>query len=281
MEQDQDYGASLPEPLTNNDLNSLLSKTLEGYSQQKPTMVWNTTKKTWDYLQEETLFEQWEPFLGTWQTSGMMHDGKVYELAMPVQHINDSGYSSLPTPTVFHTSMHDEPIETFLEREQRSSTGQIGKSLGVAVRMEMLPTPVASEGTKAPAQQTSETKSKTGQVWLSNAAKDMELSWGKFEPAIRRWESVIGRPAPAPTKPDGKDGNHRLSSHFTEWMMGVPNGWITNCGLTRNQELKACGNGVVPQQAELALRIMLNLSNAVDEEKKKKSITNAKSKRWL
>jgi hypothetical protein len=83
------------------------------------------------------------------------------------------------------------------------------------------------------------------------------VNWGKFEPAIRRWEEVLGRPAPAPTKPDGKEGAHRLSSRFTEWMMGVPEGWITDCGLTRNEELKACGNGVVPQQAELALRILL------------------------
>ena len=82
-------------------------------------------------------------------------------------------------------------------------------------------------------------------------------NWGKFEPAIRRWEERIGRPAPAPTKPDGKDGNHRLSSAFTEWMMGLPEGWITDVGLKRNEELKACGNGVVPQQAELALRILL------------------------
>jgi hypothetical protein len=84
-----------------------------------------------------------------------------------------------------------------------------------------------------------------------------DISWGKFEPAIRRWEQTLGRPAPAPTKPDGKDGAHRLSSKFTEWMMGLPDGWITNCGLTRNEELKACGNGVVPQQAELALRHLL------------------------
>jgi DNA (cytosine-5)-methyltransferase 1 len=88
---------------------------------------------------------------------------------------------------------------------------------------------------------------------------DSETSWGKFEPAIRRWEQVLGRPAPEPTKPDGKDGNHRLSSAFTEWMMGLEPGWITDCGLTRNDELKAAGNGVVPQQAELALRILLGL----------------------
>jgi len=82
-------------------------------------------------------------------------------------------------------------------------------------------------------------------------------NWGKFEPAIRRWEETLGRPAPSPTKPDGKDGNHRLSSAFTEWMMGLPSGWITEVGLSRKDELKACGNGVVPQQAELALRALL------------------------
>jgi DNA (cytosine-5)-methyltransferase 1 len=85
---------------------------------------------------------------------------------------------------------------------------------------------------------------------------DVATNWGKFEPAIRRWEAVIGRPAPEPTKPDGKEGNHRLSSKFTEWMMGLPDGWITDIGLKRNDELKACGNGVVPQQAELALSLL-------------------------
>lgn len=82
--------------------------------------------------------------------------------------------------------------------------------------------------------------------------------WGKFAPAIERWEAILGRSAPAPTKPDGKDGAHRLSSAFTEWMMGLPEGWITDCGLSRNEELKACGNGVVPAQARLALSILLD-----------------------
>ena len=85
----------------------------------------------------------------------------------------------------------------------------------------------------------------------------VHLDWGRFETAIRRWEITLGRMAPPPTKPDGKDGAHRLSSRFTEWMMGLPEGWITDAGLSRNEELKACGNGVVPQQAELALRHLL------------------------
>jgi hypothetical protein len=95
-----------------------------------------------------------------------------------------------------------------------------------------------------------------------------KTNWGKFEPAIRRWESVIGREAPAPTKPDGKDNGHRLSSLFTEWLMGLPEGWITGLGLKRNDELKLAGNGVVPQQAELALRILLEDDNLLERIKK-------------
>jgi DNA (cytosine-5)-methyltransferase 1 len=87
----------------------------------------------------------------------------------------------------------------------------------------------------------------------------LTTNWGKFEPAIRRWEAITGRQAPAPTKPDGRDGNHRLSSMFTEWMMGLPEGWITGHDLKRNDELKLAGNGVVPQQAELALRLLLEI----------------------
>jgi DNA (cytosine-5)-methyltransferase 1 len=39
-------------------------------------------------------------------------------------------------------------------------------------------------------------------------------------------------------------------------MMGLPQGWVTGHGLTRTAELKMIGNGVVPQQAVLALRLL-------------------------
>ena len=40
--------------------------------------------------------------------------------------------------------------------------------------------------------------------------------------------------------------------------MGLPDGWVTDVpGLSRNEQLKLCGNGVVPQQAAHALRLML------------------------
>jgi hypothetical protein len=95
-----------------------------------------------------------------------------------------------------------------------------------------------------------------------------KTEWGRFEPAIRRWEEILGRPSPAPTKPDGKDGGNRLSSLFTEWLMGLPEGWITGLGLKRTDELKLAGNGVVPQQAELALRLLLEDDNLLERIKK-------------
>jgi DNA (cytosine-5)-methyltransferase 1 len=81
-----------------------------------------------------------------------------------------------------------------------------------------------------------------------------QVSWGEYEPAVRLWESLT-RPAPAPTLPDGKNGNHRLNAEFTSWMMGYPAGWMTDI-LTRNPAIKACGNGVVPQQAYAALDVL-------------------------
>lgn len=85
--------------------------------------------------------------------------------------------------------------------------------------------------------------------------------WGKYEPAIRRWEDLT-RPAPAPTEPNTR-GNPRLAAAFPEWMMGWPAGWVTELvalGLiSRNDALRIIGNGVVPQQAIAALRWLLQI----------------------
>ena len=49
----------------------------------------------------------------------------------------------------------------------------------------------------------------------------------------------------------------RLSPAFTEWLMGLPDGWVTDTpGLTRPAMLRALGNGVVRQQAAAALRAL-------------------------
>ena len=83
-----------------------------------------------------------------------------------------------------------------------------------------------------------------------------DIRWGIYEPAIRQWERILGRPAPAPTELSEK-GRPQLSAVFVEWMMGINPGHVTGIdGITRTQQLKMLGNGVVPQQAQAALDIM-------------------------
>lgn len=81
--------------------------------------------------------------------------------------------------------------------------------------------------------------------------------YGRYEPVVRRWEQATGTTAPNPTELN-QNGKPRLNVEFAEWMMGLPKGWVTGVpGLSRAQQLKAIGNGVVPQQAATALRDML------------------------
>ena len=79
--------------------------------------------------------------------------------------------------------------------------------------------------------------------------------WGRYAAAIARHEAACGRPAPEPTETSAK-GNPVLSARFAEWMMGWPDGWVTDL-LPRRPALRACGNGVVPAQAAAAIRSLL------------------------
>lgn len=70
---------------------------------------------------------------------------------------------------------------------------------------------------------------------------------GRYEAAVGRWERLHG-PAPAPLN------GRRLNPAFVCWMMGYPAGWVD--GLTRSEALKALGNAVVPQVAEMAWGVL-------------------------
>ena len=166
----------------------------------------------------------------------------------------------LPTPQTMDILPARSP-EKIAESKLRTPAGY--SNLREAVVNDLLPTPEAKLASSGPDYARANRAGSGGDDLTTKVFKEQltDINWGKFEPAIRRWEAVTGRPAPAPAKPDGKDGAHRLSSKFTEWMMGLPDGWITDHGLTRNEELKMAGNGVCPQQAELALRLLLTDSN--------------------
>lgn len=92
---------------------------------------------------------------------------------------------------------------------------------------------------------------------LHEVARGMKPgTFGVYGQAIARWEQVLGREAPAPTVPPTREGGRaRLSTKFVEWLMGLPDGHVTgeDLGLTREQQLRLLGNGVVPQQGAAAI----------------------------
>lgn len=61
--------------------------------------------------------------------------------------------------------------------------------------------------------------------------------------------------------PNTLDQLDRLNPEFVEYMMGLPVGWVTQTGLSRTQQLKMLGNGVVPQQAYHAISLIMKTVN--------------------
>lgn len=156
------------------------------------------------------------------------------------------GLTLLPTPM---TSYSSRDVETW--RAQRpAGNGKVREAVGdlAIVAEQLLPTPTAQAAKHAGDDRGPGTLDDHN-LWAVVTRHDC---FGSYAPAIQRWEQVLGRPAPAPTEP-GKT-RPRLAAKFVEFLMGLPDGHVTGVGLTRNQELKALGNGVVPQQGAAALR---------------------------
>lgn len=123
----------------------------------------------------------------------------------------------------------------------------------------LLPTPRASDG---PHGGPNSCGSKGDLALPAAACQD----FGEYGEAIARHEQAFGHAAPSPTEP-GKKGAPRLAARFAEWMMCLPDGWVTDPtiweGMTdtaaRNAQLHALGNGVVPPQAVAAVTHLIRV----------------------
>lgn len=149
----------------------------------------------------------------------------------------------LPTPKASDGRRGDCPGE----RRRRSPS--------LAAVPGLLPTPMASDGTGGgthPDRRRGHTSQLVDYALLADSAQ-----WGVYGAAIRRQEQ-LSRPAPAPTEPNTQ-GNPRLSPRFSEWMMWWPPGLVTDpaLGLSRRDQLRLIGNGVVTAQAVCAYRYLL------------------------
>ena len=127
----------------------------------------------------------------------------------------------------------------------------------------LLPTPRATRGGSGTETvnllPTQTTQPETGNGHARNLGSEVRQQFGSYAAAITRWEQVNG-PAPDPTEMRGTPTlkGRRLSARFVEWLMGLSAGWVVDVpGLTRNQQLHALGNGVCPQQAAFAIRMLL------------------------
>jgi DNA (cytosine-5)-methyltransferase 1 len=144
---------------------------------------------------------------------------------------------------------------------QRGSSGDL--MLPSAV---LLPTPTSTDHKASGSAAYAKTDTHTPGTTLTDATVRQSADFGQYAPAIARWEALT-RPAPPPTEPTGKGGAHRLSPRFVEFMQGLPAGHVTDPAIwhgwkpsaARNAQLKALGNGVVPQQAATAIRHLLGV----------------------
>ena len=96
----------------------------------------------------------------------------------------------------------------------------------------------------------------SGEQTTSDA--DNSRGIGNVSRLSKRFDSPIQmrmRDIPNPLDNDGK-----LNPQFVEYMMGLPSGWVTDTGLSRPQQLKILGNGVVPQQAYAAIHRLVTLT---------------------
>lgn len=83
--------------------------------------------------------------------------------------------------------------------------------------------------------------------------------FGPHTKVIARWEQITGRAAPPPSTPPRRPGGKpQLNTRFIEWLMGLPDSHITDLNLPREHQLRPLGNGVVPQQAALAVNTLIN-----------------------
>ena len=174
-------------------------------------------KATWNKETDRwETLEPWGVYSETLPRSGMTHGGQLYELQISEHRITEKESLCL-LPT---------PTQTDYKRDGSAPSSMRRKSPAVTV-------------TKAHFPRESESGS----------------PYGRYAQAVKRWGEEF-RPAPDPTFVNEK-GQERLNIEFASWMMGLPKGWITGVpGLSRAQQLKAIGNGVVPQQAAAALLLL-------------------------
>jgi hypothetical protein len=219
--------------------------------------------------------------------SGMTRDGLLYELptsARPTSERDGSPLLLLPTvraadggrgPTLKSTVHEggDDLVTTVMKLYQenpdvyREHPEWRGEKSPVLFK-----TPTANLGSNGSAQHPDQRKAGGHGPTLDDEVcfllnvtpEDAEVEgphspaewWNEYGPAVYRWECLTGKAAPIPVI-RGPRGGRKLNPRFCEWMMGLPDGWVTAVeGVSVNEQISRIGNGVVPAQAYYAFKLL-------------------------
>lgn len=195
----------------------------------------------------------------------------------------DDGRRGHPQRDELEATRIETPQRNDTDRRATADTTDIGRPVGVTepTRLERRHDARTSSPRPVPHTRGEELPRRTGLRAQFTARirgrrlsdHNREIEWRQFGPAVERWETVTRR-APAPVELNSL-GSPRLAARFAEWMMGLPDGWICDTEVPvddgdqldlfaevvfrlmhRNDQLKAAGNGVVPQQAFRALELL-------------------------
>lgn len=208
----------------------------------------------------------------TLPASGMTCGGRLYALPMSERPTSAAGSTS--------SRLFPTPWASDGEKGGPNQRGSSGDLTLPSVVVKLFPTPTAKDG-KGNNQRADDTclpgvirklfptpraSDANGAGEHGNGGLDLRTvvsrldGWDEYEPAVRHWEAVFGRYAPEPTTA-GRGAVRVLNPAFVEWMMGLPEGLVSGrADIPRTKQIRLLGNGVVPQQAELAIRQLLNLS---------------------
>lgn len=249
--QDRDYGSTLPKQ----------------YGYYDPdTCSWRTLQQS--EIGDKALCSH------RFTKSGMTRAGQLYELPISEPHTTGNDGSQLPLlPTVraadgnrgptLNSPSHagGEDLVTTITRLYRERPEVFFK------------TPTANLGSNGAPQHPDKRKAgghgptlEDEVCFLLNVQPEDEETlgahspaewWGKFGPAVHRWETLTGVAAPVPVI-RGPRGGIKLSPRFCEWLMGLPAGWVTDVeGVSTSEQISRIGNGVVPAQAYRAFAQLL------------------------